>query len=86
MKTIWKYRVAEVYNNLEVPEAAVPLTVQMQDDEPQMWLLVDPEAPKEKRRFNIYGTGWEMPNWPGNYVGTWQDGSFVFHVFDMGAV
>ena len=72
---------------LEMPEAAKPLTVQIQNGRPTMWALVDPEASKEKRMFAIIGTGIDLPKTMKHfaYVGTFQleDKGLVFHVFEI---
>jgi hypothetical protein len=50
-----------------------------------MWALVNPEASKEKRRFELYGTGHDVPESDGLiHVGTFQmqDGALVFHLFE----
>jgi len=57
MKTIWKYTLSPDDSEFEMPKDAVVLSVQVQNNEPQLWVLVDPDAEKEKRTFRIYGTG-----------------------------
>jgi len=83
MKTIWKFELP-IEGTIEMPIGAEILGVQVQRDEPRLWAMVDPSAPKEKRQFKIYGTGHTMPDNPGKYVGTFQiaEGTFIFHVFE----
>lgn len=83
MKTIWKWAVQEE-TTIDMPVGAKVLTVQAQCGLPQLWALVDPDAKRETRTFTVYGTGHDMPDEPGQYVGTFQqcEGKFVFHVFE----
>jgi hypothetical protein len=82
---IWKFPfvVADSFD-VKMPERARILSVQLQGDTPCMWALVDPEAETETRHFKVYGTGQtvEIP-WGTNcqYLGTWQQGGFVGHLF-----
>jgi hypothetical protein len=86
MKTIWKWTLGES-TVIEMPRDAKILTVQEQHGRPQLWALVDTDAPKVHRVFNIHRTGEPMPIEPGHYIGTFQldNGACVFHVFEMGA-
>lgn len=83
MKTIHEYR-CPFANTVAIPmpEGAEVLTVQIQNGEPHIWALVDTEKPRKLRSFEIVGTGQPADNL-GRYVGTVQDGSFVWHVFEV---
>jgi hypothetical protein len=83
MTTIWKYKL-EPETLFLMPIGAKILCLKVQDDTPFMWVLVDPTADKEKRIFRSYGTGEEMPDNPGTYIGTILNckGTKVFHVFE----
>jgi len=83
MKKIFKYTLTPDCC-LQVPEGATPLFVGNQKEEAQIWFLVDPSNKKEIRRLHIYGTGHEMPDNPGIYLGSFlmSGGSLVFHVFE----
>lgn len=84
MKTIWKWEL-EPHTKISMPKDAKILCVQMQGRNPQLWALVDPLVKeKEIRQFNTYGTGNNIPDQPGEYIGTFQmeSGSLVFHVFE----
>ena len=54
-----------------------------------IWLAVDPDAPREARRFRVVGTGWEIRRAPievaALYVGSVIDRGFAWHVLDLGA-
>jgi len=84
MKTIWKYELKPV-TTLQVPIGAKTLCVQVQDNLPCIWMLVDPENKKESRTFNVYGTGQIILEKSGEYVGTIQmnKGALVFHIFEQ---
>jgi hypothetical protein len=91
---IWKYPL-EITDTqvIKVPQNSTILTLQMQNQMPVMWVLVDIDADLEDRTFNIYGTGHALPQdygtghaLPqdyGTYRGTFQKGGFVGHVFEL---
>jgi len=84
MKSIWKWTLTPD-SVIGMPSGSQVLTVQEQHGEPQLWALVDPTTPTKKlRRFRVYGTGFSMPDNPGEYIGTFQEhgGALVFHVFE----
>jgi hypothetical protein len=69
-----------------MPAEAKMLTVQMQDGKPFMWALVDQHLGKVDRRFITFGTGWELEGFEAKhmrYIGTFQDGQFVWHLFEL---
>lgn len=81
MNAIWKFPL----NNEETPiEAHVIefLTVQMQNGQPCVWAIVDPDRPPKKYKICIIGTGWECRKIDASkYIGTVQDGMYVWHCF-----
>ena len=81
-KTIWKFELPPD-GLISMPLGAQVLDVQIQDDRPVMWALVDPDARCSVIRLALYGTGQTVPNRPGNYLGTFQQhgGALVWHVF-----
>ena len=85
MKTIFKYPlVTRDEMSLNMPIGAEILTVQLQDGVPCMWTRVDPSRCQETRIFHIHGTGNPIPNSDREiYIGTWQKGSFVWHLFEF---
>lgn len=48
-----------------------------------LWAIVRPNANKVTRRFHVCGTGWDFPDAPYKYVGTWQDGVYIWHVLEI---
>lgn len=87
-KTIWKFKLeATGYQKIEMPIGAEILTIQIQIEIPHLWVLVDPEAEKETRHFEIFGTGHSISSdmgSPRTYIGTYQliKENLVFHVFE----
>lgn len=82
---IWKYEIHADTECIEMPQGAKVLTVQIDQKtgEPCIWAEVSPEKPMEKRSIHIVGTGHEFPNKEyGRYVGTFQWGPLVFHVYE----
>lgn len=88
MRTIHKYPVAVVDRfTLALPRGAEVLAVQMQQESPYLWAIVDTEAELERRVFRLVGTGHRLlPEEPGKYCGTFQmlNGSIVYHLFEAG--
>lgn len=90
MKTIWKYEIpAQEDIHLKIPKGGEILAVQVQFRTPFIWVLVDPNAEKEDRYFDVIGTGHECNDIIGSgtvrtYIGTFQlhSGSLVFHLFE----
>lgn len=91
MKTVWKYDLSpndgdSMRVHIEMPVGAQVLTAQMQHSKPQLWVLVDPNASKELRSFQVVGTGHPFEPAPtARYVNTFQmqGGLFVFHLFEV---
>lgn len=81
--SIWKFslRVTQAPQQIEVPTGAIIRHIGEQDGSICIWMEVTQSAPKEKRKFLVMGTGWELPE-DRNYVGTVQMGSFVWHVYE----
>lgn len=70
---------------LQLPIDHKVLTVQMQIDIACMWVMLDPMCPTQKYTFYINGTGEPMQvnanGSVGRYLGTIQDGPYVWHIF-----
>lgn len=80
VKQIWKFPLKG--RETEMPVGAHILTVQMQNGTACLWALVDIEAKTETRYFSIVGTGHNTKVAPKDYIGTFQDGSLVWHLFE----
>jgi hypothetical protein len=86
-QTVWKYTLqADDIVELDLPLGAKPLSIQEQNGEPQLWVLVNPnEQVYEKRVFRLSGTGHPITNENLQFIGTFQlyGGSFVGHLFEI---
>jgi len=86
MRTVWKYQIPiKDYFELELPQGAKILTIQVQYGEPQLWALVDPTAQLEFRLFRLSGTGHPITNRNLDYIETVQqlEGQFIWHIFEI---
>ena len=87
MRRVYKYPIPtnfvglEAVFELEIPEEAKALTVQVQNSVPCLWAEVWSSDEPKKRKFRIVGTGWDIPAFF-DYVGTWQEGPFVWHLYE----
>ena len=83
MKTIHKYQLRDA---IALPEGAQVLTVQLEDNLPYLWALVDDFNPFVQRNFQTVGTGWDLEAQAYNnrvYLATFQQNGFVWHVFEI---
>jgi hypothetical protein len=83
--TIYKYPLPmDDEAGIQIPTGAQVLAVQVQNENPYIWALVETDAPPIIRRFCIRGTGHTFKGNEGKYIGTFQlyDGNLVFHVFE----
>ena len=88
MRTIWKFPI-DIANTQTVmmPKGTDILTVQMHNEKPAIWAIVETDAPMEPRTIVTYGTGHLMPGkteMPNKYLGTIQaySGMLVLHLFE----
>lgn len=73
------------YFELELPFGANILTVQVQDDIPCIWCLVEPRNGPEKRKFRLVRTRYLIKD-PTHliYIGTFQlNPDVVYHLFEI---
>lgn len=86
MQTIWKYPLAiKNQQTLPLPQGSKFMCVQVQNNVPCIWALVDDKAQPGTRSVLMFGTG--HPAGPAEvdaYIGTFQlqRGALVFHVFE----
>ena len=71
-----------------MPRGAKILTIQVQNEIPCIWALVNPENEKENRYFEIFRTGQYIPVDIGierKYINTFQlnGGRLEFHLFEL---
>lgn len=84
-RIIFKYQLNSAVNHL--PQGAKILSAQVQNDQICIWALVDPDRPLVMRKLKIFGTGQPLPvHGPieAVFVGTVQQGIYVWHIFDFG--
>lgn len=86
MRSIWKFPLPVALDDkpaeVTMPEGAVIVHFDTPGREPTVWALVDSDNPPEPRRFRIFGTGHPLPR-GARHVGTYSDGPFVWHVFEI---
>ncbi len=90
MKTIHKFpldskatKVFPIPHDFEinVPAGAEFLSIQLQDGVATIWAKVNTDHPLLPWRVFIFGTGMEMPDDPGKFLGTIQHGHLVWHYY-----
>lgn len=88
MKRIYKWTLGpNREQRIVIPRGSVILSIAMQGSLPQVWALCDPEEPNEPRTIALYGTGHDLPVYPGRYIATFQtdQGALVWHAFELPA-
>jgi len=83
---IHKYELAVAnYQEIDIPEVALSLTVQMQHNSPYLWALVNSTVPKKKMKIRMYATGQplDIEAYRLTYINTIsiQNGNLIFHFF-----
>lgn len=84
IKTIWKFPfdLAEVIK-ITAPEGARPLRVGLDPmGQACVWCEVNPDAPSSLLILFLVGTGSLIPSAAESYVGSYNDGSYVWHIYD----
>ncbi len=81
------YRTQQLSLHLDTIVGMTPnadiLSVQMQGGEVVMWYEHDPDEETVLRKFVIYPTGFEFQPFEGKYLGTVQQGGFVWHAYEV---
>lgn len=81
-QTIYKYPVFGQAFSLVMPEGSQILHLEVQREQPYLWVLHDLSKQMKNFFFSAYGTGQWVPEQPGKYVGTWHDSmGLVWHLF-----
>lgn len=82
MKKVLKYPlILEDEQHIDMPLGAEILTLQLQRDQPYVWALVDTKNHYRAKTIYTVGTGRPVPE-DSFYIGTYQQGLFVWHVFE----
>ena len=81
---IWKYQIPLKDSfTINMPSGADVLCVQLQGGLPTIWAAVNPEAPLLDVAFVLHGTGHQVSDEAGPYIGTFQlSNGLVFHLFE----
>jgi hypothetical protein len=83
-RTIWKFPLSHGVAEVQMPLDAEVACFDFQNGAPCIWAIVDPDVLSVTRRFEIFGTGHPLPAEDECcYVGTTQDGPFVWHLFEL---
>lgn len=80
MKTVWKYELTEREITVQVSQSFQVLSVQDQGGIPCVWILVDSDDTSKRIEILAVGTGHPTPE-NLNFIGTFQEGRHVWHVF-----
>jgi hypothetical protein len=81
MKTIWKFELPRPVCHIDMPVGAKVIRVARQSSAICLWAIVESDNAVQKRLFATVGTGGPIPL-DGLYLGTWDDGPFVWHLFE----
>lgn len=82
MRVIYKYPLELGRTHLQLPFEAKVLCVQLQNDNPFIWIEIDPTLyTKVNRVFAVIGTGNNFDG--GIYIGTFQMPPYVWHVYEV---
>lgn len=83
MKSIHKYELrVEDNQKISVPVGAIILSIQQNKGRIFIWAEVDlDETKSEEIIFHVYGTGWELEKFKGDYITTVICGDFVWHIY-----
>lgn len=83
--SIWKYPLDGSLNQvIEIPEGGIFRSVAIQGNNITLWFEVNVNAPKERRQFCVFVTGWQTEGDPSGltFLGTVFDYGFVWHVYE----
>ena len=87
MKTVYKYQLKiDDLQSVNLPKGAKPLCVKIQNGDPCLWALVDPnESEVETVNIRTAGTGHPINEDVKDYLGTaiMYGGNLVFHFFTV---
>ncbi len=83
-RQIFKYPLVIGNQNISIPAVHKPLCIQMQNGMPCLWAEVDPSEAAVWKHVLIVGTGHPFHPEGFSYVGTVQDGPYVWHCYVEG--
>jgi hypothetical protein len=82
---IYKYELPCGDETLVIKEKVIKfLNVQNQNNIAMVWVLVDAQIKEKETTVAAFGTGWDIPDYADEYIGTAQDEfGFVWHYFTV---
>lgn len=80
MTQIWKFDLRHGEQRISAPGLGKALFFAIQGTKVRVWCKVRPGEPDRERIFYVVGTGSPIPP-NGRHVGSLQDGSYVWHLF-----
>ena len=85
--TIWKFLFYKRANEFGIGIVRMPkdrkiLSVQVQNGNACIWAEVDPDSAREDVDFAIIPTGGSLSEAHPNYLGTFQQGAYVWHLYE----
>ena len=82
MKVIWKYKLND--EDIYVPRNSKVLCVKLQYGVPCVWILIDAyDESLNLLQFRVVETEEEFDNTDIEYVGTYEEGPSIWHVFEV---
>ena len=84
-KVVYKYEIRGDERPIQMPADATIVHVAEQDSRLMLWaehILPDENTSVAVRKFSVFGTGHQIP-FGAEYVGTFFNGPFVFHVYEI---
>jgi len=83
LKTIWKFKLSVTagIQTVSLPADAKVVHMDVQDNTPCIWVLLDPNMPTKQRDVLCFGTGHEVLASADRHIGTVLIGPFVWHYF-----
>jgi hypothetical protein len=82
MRTVYKYELpTDPRFQIELPKGSSFLHVATQNGKPCMWIEVETNNALSPETFEIIGTGHEITEPELGWLGTWQDGPYVWHLY-----
>lgn len=83
MRRVYKYHIGIHPNTtLELPLGAKFLKADVQSHEFFLWFEVNLNPITESRTFSVHGTGQDINSPHENWLGTFADGPYVWHVYE----
>ena len=86
MRTVWKHEIfTKAEFTINLPFGAKPLMIDVQNQQPYLWVEVDTEIESLiPRHFCVFGTGRGIPKRFDIYIGSWAEVPFVWHLYAVG--